>query len=501
MKLRKYQENIIFETHNKLNTFNKILITLAMGGGKTVLISQLVDDFLKNGKKIVILTNISKLIYQIEEHLCAFNIDYSLIKSGNKSEIDFNSKVFLIMEQSFNDNHKDLFLQDIDILIKDEFHIGYNGKRYDDIEKFFNPNKIIGFSGTPLDENGYLLEGFKTEQLITYGNVKELTKLKYLVPLNLYIPKWSEKIDYSDVKLSGSDYNITELDKKINTSLHNNLVLKSMNELNAKNKNTLVYCSSISQADKLYKVLKEDGYKVAVCHSQNKQEDEDIFNDFGNDKQFKCIVSVSKLTTGFNKPESELLVLCRPTKILRLYLQIIYRVARPFEGKEFGEILDLSQCLSRFGFGAETFEFVEKPDSLTARRKTVTNNVKHKLNNNALKKNLTNEPMLIDENKLNLYLKQTRIGDLDIENTFTKDLITLFKNSVDLEIIVLIAFELNKRITKTDYEQEKIYTIIYDIYEHFKEKNEEVPLKEVKKYFQNIIKEKNSITKIDYGRI
>ena len=66
------------------------------------------------------------------------------------------------------------------------------------------------------------------------------------------------------------------------------------------------------------------------------------------DGRIKVVANVGVLTTGFDYPELDTIVLARPTKSLSLYYQMVGRVIRPCQGKE-GWVVDLSGNFRRFG--------------------------------------------------------------------------------------------------------------------------------------------------------
>ena len=70
-------------------------------------------------------------------------------------------------------------------------------------------------------------------------------------------------------------------------------------------------------------------------------------------KQFKngsipVVANVGVLTTGFDYPELDTIVMARPTMSLAMYYQIVGRAIRPFENKE-GWFVDLVGNIDRFG--------------------------------------------------------------------------------------------------------------------------------------------------------
>ena len=92
-----------------------------------------------------------------------------------------------------------------------------------------------------------------------------------------------------------------------------------------------------------------------------KKEREAILEGFKR-REIKVVANVGVLTTGFDYPALDTVVLARPTKSLGLYYQMVGRAIRPFEGKD-GWIVDLSGNYSRFGNVADLF--ISRPPGTT----------------------------------------------------------------------------------------------------------------------------------------
>ena len=71
-------------------------------------------------------------------------------------------------------------------------------------------------------------------------------------------------------------------------------------------------------------------------------------------RQFKAgeipvVANVGVLTTGFDYPELDTIVMARPTMSLAMYYQIVGRAIRPHPSKETGWFVDLCGNIKRFG--------------------------------------------------------------------------------------------------------------------------------------------------------
>jgi DNA repair protein RadD len=63
----------------------------------------------------------------------------------------------------------------------------------------------------------------------------------------------------------------------------------------------------------------------------------------------KALLNVSCLTTGYDKPSLDTIILNRPTRSLSLLVQMLGRAARIHPGKEFATIIDFTDTIRNMG--------------------------------------------------------------------------------------------------------------------------------------------------------
>ena len=66
--------------------------------------------------------------------------------------------------------------------------------------------------------------------------------------------------------------------------------------------------------------------------------------------EIPVVANVGVLTTGFDYPELDTVVMARPTMSLAMWYQIVGRAIRPHPNKEAGWIVDLCGNINRFGY-------------------------------------------------------------------------------------------------------------------------------------------------------
>lgn len=110
-------------------------------------------------------------------------------------------------------------------------------------------------------------------------------------------------------------------------------------------KGILVFTKFIDEAEFLCSQIPGS---AIVTGSTTKKERERILNDFKTG-QIKVVANCGVLTTGFDYPELDTVVLARPTMSLALYYQIVGRAIRPHPDKQSSWIVDLCGNIQRFG--------------------------------------------------------------------------------------------------------------------------------------------------------
>ena len=207
-----------------------------MSAGKTVIASFLVDYYLKKGKRIAFVVDSEELIKQT---VATFGQDCSVLKAGYEKDFDSNKPLQIIMIQTFYARKNRLPDMDLDMLIIDEVHIGWQKGRMIELCETYDNAKIIGLSATPINERGYLLDGF--DDYINEVQVKDLIEQGYLVKPICYTPQ-SCILDLSKVRMSGYDYNSKDVDEIVLDTEKVAKIVDAWEEL-ARDRKTLVFAS------------------------------------------------------------------------------------------------------------------------------------------------------------------------------------------------------------------------------------------------------------------
>lgn len=236
--------------------------------------------------------------------------------------------------------------------------------------------QVVGLTATPyrLDraEGGSILK-FLTRvrprifsKVIYCCQIGELLSKGYLADLHYYD---LTTLDLRRVRSNstGADYDERSLLAEYERSgfydkLSNTVVKVLQPKSGIHRKGVLVFTAFTREARQLVDKLQSLGVNAAIVTGETpKKEREAILEGFKK-REIKVVANVGVLTTGFDYPALDTVVLARPTKSLGLYYQMVGRAIRPFEGKD-GWIVDLSGNYSRFGNVADLF--ISRPPGTT----------------------------------------------------------------------------------------------------------------------------------------
>jgi DNA repair protein RadD len=111
-------------------------------------------------------------------------------------------------------------------------------------------------------------------------------------------------------------------------------------------KHILIFTPFVENATNIARFL--PGVCAIVSGETPKKERARILKDF-TEGRIKAIANVGVLTTGFDFPALDTVILARPTKSMSLYYQMIGRVLRPHPSKESAYVLDMVGASRDFG--------------------------------------------------------------------------------------------------------------------------------------------------------
>ena len=345
-ELYSYQQgaiNKIFKSFEESPEDYHLLYQLPTGGGKTVIFSEIVRQYLKHHqKKVLVMTHRIELCRQTSKMLTEFGVENKVVDS--KANLDDQQKYscFVAMVETLNNRLNDdkLDISDIGLVIIDEAH--YNS--FTKLFKFFDKSFVLGVTATPLSSNIKLPMTDNYQELIVGETIESLIENEFLSRAETF----SYNVGLTSLVVGANgDYTVkSSEDLYTNQDMLSKLLYSY--ETHSKGKKTLIFNNGINTSLHVYDTFRAAGYPVMHLDNTNSKKERAQILKWFKETPNAILTSVSILTTGFDEPTVDTIILNRATKSLTLYYQMIGRGSRIIKGKSKFSIIDLGNNLHRF---------------------------------------------------------------------------------------------------------------------------------------------------------
>lgn len=315
--LRPYQQQAIDSVRNRWREWNRELLVMATGTGKTYTAKCIIEDRLKYGS-VLFMAHRDELIEQARS---TFG-DAGKVKG---SETDIRPITVGSVQTLVNRPAYDGF----ETLVIDEAHHAVSDSYQKVLAQYPNA-KVLGLTATPDRKGlGNVFEGIAYE----YG-LRDAVRDGYLSPIVARtIPI---DIDLTQVKTRVGDFELGGLVEALEPYLPE--IAKSMCEY-ARDRKTVVFLPLVRMAQEFAEMLRDYGFDAQEVNGQSPDRKEKL-EWFAQAGEGAVMCNAMLLTEGWDCPDVDCVVVLRPTKVRSLYSQMVGRGTRLATNKENCLILD-----------------------------------------------------------------------------------------------------------------------------------------------------------------
>ena len=326
-----------------------LLYQLPTGGGKTVIFSEIVRQYLKtHKKKVLVMTHRVELCKQTSNMLTEFGVKNKVVNSTANLDDQNDYMCFVAMVETLNNRLLDdvLDVSGVGLVIIDEAH--YNS--FTKIFKFFSKSFLLGVTATPLSSNTKLPMNENYNELIAGETIQALIENEFLVKANMY----AYNVGLTSLTLGANGDYTVKSSEDLYTSTGMLTKLMQAYDQRSKGKKTLIFNNGINTSLYVYESFKQVGLPIMHLDNTASKKQRAYILDWFKHTPGAILSSVSILTTGFDEPTVESIILNRATKSLTLYYQMIGRGSRILKDKSEFDVIDLGNNFLRFGpWGAD----------------------------------------------------------------------------------------------------------------------------------------------------
>jgi DNA repair protein RadD len=373
VQLRPYQREAVEAVYAYLRTHDdNPVVVIPTAGGKTPVMATICKDAVTRWDgRVLILAHVKELLEQAADKLrqvCP-EVRFGVYSAGLKRR-DTTHPAIVAGIQSVYQRAEELGV--FDLILVDESHlIPADGEgMYRTLladAKAINPHlRVIGFTATPYRlDSGTICGPDKLLQSVCYEvGVRELIVQGYLCPLVTKAGK--ARADTSGLHVRGGEYIAGEVEDLMDQDALVRAACAEIVEYTRDRQAVLIFASGIKHGEHVVRVLKEQhGIECGFVSGETPDGERDrliarfrhqewarqLQIDFGANaaEPLKYLCNVNVLTTGFDAPNVDCVVLLRPTLSPGLYYQMVGRGFRLHPGKHNCLVLDFGGNVVRHG--------------------------------------------------------------------------------------------------------------------------------------------------------
>ena len=353
-QLRPYQQEAVDATLKHFRqSDDPAVIVLPTGAGKSLVIAELAR---LARRKILVLAHVKELVEQNAAKFRATGATAAIFSAGLQ-EKQTDAQIVFGSVQSVARNLNQ-FEQEYSLLIIDECHrlaLDEDSQYQQVIDTLRASNaklKVLGLTATPyrldtgwiyqhhLQENRWRTDEHTAFRYCIYElPLKHMIQEAFLSPVDLLdAPVALYDFEQLRPKQSGL-FSSTDLNQVLQKSKRATArIIEQVVSLSEDREGTMIFAATVEHAKEIMGYL--PGECSAMVIGDMKQSARDSVIQAFKNRDIKYLVNVAVLTTGFDAPHVDTIVLLRPTESVSLYQQIIGRGLRLSPGKEKCLVLD-----------------------------------------------------------------------------------------------------------------------------------------------------------------
>jgi DNA repair protein RadD len=357
LTLRPYQQEAIASVYEHLRTRDdNPCVVLPTGSGKTPVMATICRDAVKNWQgRVLILAHVKELLEQSAEklRLVCPEIPFGIFSASMKKR-DTDASVTVAGIQSIYKRACEL--GPIDLVLVDEAHMiavdgeGMYRQFLKDSRTVCPHQRVVGFTATPFRLKSGLIctpDHFLNHVCYEVG-VRELIVQGYLSPLITKAGR--RKVDTSSVQVRGGEFVPGLLESLMDEPQLVEAACAETIQLAADRTSILIFATGIQHGRHVVDTLHARfGVECGFVTGNTPVPERDQLLKRFKSKELRFLCNVNVLTTGFDAPGVDCVVLLRPTMSPGLYYQMVGRGFRLAPGKQDCLILDFGGNVLRHG--------------------------------------------------------------------------------------------------------------------------------------------------------
>lgn len=343
-----------------------VLAVLSTGGGKSIIMSDIILDGARENKQQVVIAHRNELVSQMSAHVARRGIPHRIIGSTatvaqitrqhralfGRSFVNPSAQTAVAGVDTILARKDKLagWLQQTDRWFGDEAHHFLAVNKWGKAVELMPHAQGLGVTATPLRADGQGL-GREFDGVFDSMNVgmemRQLIGIGALADFEIVCPKSDLEVDPAEVSKSG-DWSNQKLRKAAKKSHIIGDVVQAYCRY-AYGKQAILFATDVETAGEIADNFNQHQIRAASLSAKTPfAVREKFINEFKSGK-LQVLINVDLFDEGFDVPACQVVIMARPTASLGKYRQMVGRALRTAEGKEFGLIIDHVSNVVRHG--------------------------------------------------------------------------------------------------------------------------------------------------------
>jgi len=354
MELRPHQTGAVAAGWSSLRAGHNPVLQLPTGTGKSLVAAELARMMLEKNSPVWVVTHVQELVKQNANAFYNHTLHRPGVVCAGLNMRDLSAEVTFGTVQSMVAPLREGLLPPPRLIIVDEVHrVPHNRGKASLYQQMFHhcPDaRRMGLSATPWRTDNGLVYGrgeqFWFDERAFYYTVPDAVKDGWLSPL--VGVESSHQLDVEDVTVN--DDFVSAQVEELQTESWLDAMARAVGELAARRQHLAVYCSTVMAAERAAgAIARATGWRCGlITGGMSYEAREHALSEFKSGA-LRVLCSVDTITTGFDFPALDCIVVLRPTVSSNLWVQIQGRGTRLHPDKRNCLVLDFVGNYARLG--------------------------------------------------------------------------------------------------------------------------------------------------------
>ena len=342
LSLRDYQEEAVTAVIDAARQgVRRQLVVLPTGAGKTIVAAAVSQQ--AHGR-VLMLVHRDELVYQSVEKFGYIWPEQSIgVVKAERDEHDRQIVVASIQTLQ-SPKRRERIRKDFSLVIADEAHHAVANGWQETLEDFgFLPEVpqgrlLLGITATPMRGDGIGLK--EVFERITYRrSIADLVRAGYLADVRGIRVRTS--VDLNQVRVAHGDFQTKALSLAVDTPRRNDLIVETYLKHGEKRR-AVAFTVDVAHAQHLAEAFQGWGVRADWISGALPLEERRERLRRLREGEIDVLTNCEVLTEGWDEPSISCLIMARPTKSTGLYIQQVGRGLRPYPGKDYCLVIDVS---------------------------------------------------------------------------------------------------------------------------------------------------------------